>query len=197
MILSVKKLEQTGDKIMGAYYQAVINKRKRYSTWTTTKDGSKLMEHSYMFNGYVNSVLNMMGDKPFTLDWLCDYHEPVDEWDYDWDSIEEVKSFPIKTSNGISPHYILNNTKHIYINIMELLCLYYKDNEEDVMYIHPLPILCNSESKSMGGGDYHKEDSTRGTWRNDNLQIVWYKEDIPSLYENVTKDCLYKEDEDD
>ena len=130
MILSVKKLEQTGDKIMGAYYQAVINKRKRYSTWTTTKDGSKLMEHSYMFNGYVNSVLNMMGDKPFTLDWLCDYHEPVDEWDYDWDSIEEVKSFPIKTSNGISPHYILNNTKHIYINIMELLCLYYKDNED-------------------------------------------------------------------
>ena len=181
---------------MGAYYQAVIDKEKRYSTWESTNDGAKLMEHSYMFNDYVNGVLNMTDGKSFKLDWLCDYHEAEDAEDYTWSTTKECKKFHGKEYLGFAPGYILNHTKECYIDNIQLISLYYTHNPSSYngFYIHPLPILCNSDREAQGGGDFNKEDIRRGTWRNDDLQILWDNSDISSDYKNITSDCMFYED---
>jgi len=73
---------------MGAYYEPVIKIKKdnkeeyyllgskygeRYWDW----NGLKLMEHGFIFNDYVNTVLSILNDidNPKELGWLCDYYD--------------------------------------------------------------------------------------------------------------------------
>lgn len=136
-------------------------------------NGAKLMEHSYVNNDLVSAFEGLIYEDPdnflnnglFTgkrVAWSGDYADPYkkDGEDnlYGLASEDEVstksKKFAAmlitKLENGKlkSHRYIINHTKHLYIDITKL-----KKNKWD-MTIHPLPILI-SDGNGRGGGDYH------------------------------------------
>ncbi|MBC8552240.1 MAG: hypothetical protein H8D23_21630 [Candidatus Brocadiales bacterium] len=179
---------------MGAYYQGTIATKEsegeftRYSTWDV-KCGAKLMEHSYVFNGYVNAVLNKCPiNEDFNLVWLCDYHE---EKGFDWDCVSGSKDFENNNDQGFNTNYFINKSKGIYIDMVEVVARYWNKGVKDYM-IHPIPLLCNSDNEAMGGGDYREFDSRRGKWKDDIFIITWDAEKVKDL-KNVTKDCLFFE----
>ncbi|MBC8295998.1 MAG: hypothetical protein H8E55_09415 [Pelagibacterales bacterium] len=198
---------------MGAYYNAVVTKndteRKMFDTWSVN-NGAKLMEHSYLFNDYVNKVLHsVISDDEsvspiFRLDWLCDYHEKNNSSDITWDDVERDNSSLINETDGAFLYYIINLDKKCYIDIIELIALYFNKVGNDEDYLHPIPILCNSETHGMGGGDLHREESQRGLWRNDNLVISYIHPNNETTdnnilkntyFENITKDVVFLERE--
>lgn len=175
---------------MGAYYQATIEQEGEEAIRYNTHDagsGLKLMEHSYISNEYVERIMSMLFDKSSLLTWVCDYTEGTY---LDWGKTkEETKEKFLENSYEImSTYIILNHTQGLKIDIKKLICL----NKERMFIIHPLPILCNSEKKSMGGGDYHNDESLRGTWAGDEIEIT-YDENLNEEYEDVTEDVIFYE----
>ncbi|MCK5133651.1 MAG: hypothetical protein KAR40_16040 [Candidatus Sabulitectum sp.] len=119
---------------------------------------------------------------------MYDYHDADEITDLTWDNVDEEEGYD-KTNHFEKKNCIvLNHTKKCYINLDQL---HLKDKEG--WGIHPLPILCNSDKSSLGGGDYHPEDSRRATWCGDLIETR-YK--IPSKnlkYEDVTEDVWFEE----
>jgi hypothetical protein len=72
---------------------------------------------------------------------------------------------------------------------MKKLVLAYEDRS---FLIHPLPILCNSDTEPEGGGDFRKEDSRRATWKGDEIEIVFNNTES-SNYKDVTDDSVFCE----
>jgi hypothetical protein len=172
---------------MGAYYKAVID--NSYSVNPHNHDnGYKLMEHSYLDNNYCMSVEQKMTSASRTLVWLCDYHEKDEVYQFKW---EDFKDRDINDDNVAHDRFFVNHSKELYIDTAMLRKL--SEEIDNNWVIHPLPILCNSEKQSAGGGDYRKDDSRRAIWCNDEIQVVLSKEDILSNYKDVTTDCLFKE----
>ena len=170
---------------MGAYYEATINK-DRYSTWSI-KQGAKLMEHGYVGNDYVENVLSLLEKNPQPLQWLCDYTEDGLTWEntVEHEFTEDLWSYRLQPT-----YFILNHTKNLYIDIREFIC----GHSLRSFMIHPLVILCNSEKSAMGGGDYRKDESSRGSWKGDIIEITYCEEKVDALnFENVTKDCRFYE----
>ncbi len=75
------------------------------------------------------------------------------------------------------------------IDVKELFKFYGKQ-AKDEWYIHPIPLLCNSDTQSLGGGDYHPEDSRRATWCEDIISTSRHRE---PEYQDVTEDVLFFE----
>ncbi len=182
---------------MGAYYMA-SNNEYMYDF----KDGHflKLMEHSYFYNDYVGGVLREYIDNPQPLVWLCDYYSSEDkEYSPDiktWDEISKkiIPDIEVKEMRIIfEDFYILNHTQKLFIDQRKLIKLYKAEGQKD-FFIHPIPILTNSNNSAMGGGDYYCEDSRRSLWR---MNIIEIKKTIPEGYVDVTEDSLFFEDEDE
>ena len=167
---------------MGAYYEATIN-NERYNTHDVGC-GLKLMEHAYIGNPYVETVMSILVDNPKELRWVCDYTESTP---FDWDETNEV-SFSDADCELPLAYYILNETKGLSIDIAKLITLH--ANRE--MMIHPLPILCNSEEGSMGGGDLHRDESQRATWCGDIITITFKAPDT-TIFTDVTEDVVFTE----
>ena len=176
---------------MGAYYMGTIitdNEAKRYCTHSTG-NGLKLMEHSYLENNYCKHIVSLLKDNPQKLIWLCDYHEPDDITKCTWNNTEEVEKYDVLDLFKDNKYYIYNHTKKLYIDVKRLLKLY-EDSENSSWSIHPLPILCNSDTGSQGGGDMHREESRRASWCED---IISSSEQLVDGFEDVTEDVLFFE----
>ena len=171
---------------MGAYYGATVNK-KRYKTWPIAI-GAKLMEHAYIGNEYIERIMSLLEKEPKSLNWLCDYTD--DQNELTWGNTEAIEEYEENTYEINSNYIILNTTKKLYIDMKEFQYL----NKNRTFIIHPLPLLCNSEPESMGGGDYHTKDSRRSTWKNDMIQITYDIKDLPKDYKNVTEESLFYEE---
>ena len=173
---------------------ATIEKNNEEPTRYSTHDvgnGLKLMEHSYIENNYVERIMSML-KKPANLSWVCDYS---DDHPWSWDkTTEATKSEFLKDSDELNTtkYFILNHDKQLFIDIDALFKIE-KQHKVDSWPIHPIPILCNSSDQSLGGGDYHPEDSRRNTWDMDSIQIVFNTIDIPDNYGNATEDCAFYE----
>ncbi len=172
---------------MGAYYAAAINETK-YSTYLMDT-GAKLMEHSYIENTYCKAVEAKLLNNPQKLVWLCDYHDPDPETtELDWETTEDgFIELPDSYSN-VTQRYFINHTKKVYIDVAKLALM-----NQTEWKIHPLPILCNSDVESQGGGDYHRSDSRRALWCEDTIEVVLDKDLIPTDYVDVTTDSVFKE----
>jgi len=173
---------------MGAYYNAGIENKdgnkRRFCTWDMDQ-GAKLMEYSYIGNNYVAMVMEELLDSPKKLSWICDYSE--DDY-YNWDVFPRHKKVAVETELQVLPdsnYYIFNHTKKVMINISEL-------TTSDGWDIHPLPLLCNSEKEAAGGGDFYPEDSRRGTWLGDLIEVSFDKKKYD--YKDVTEDCVFVEE---
>lgn len=176
---------------MGSYYKPVIADTKTFVTKTFNPhdydNGYKLMEHSYLENYFMSTIMNQLAE-PAEYIHLCDYHEPDRIYENTWDDLPD-DSKPEENNNH--PGFIMNHTNKSFIDFIELKKLY---KEKSIEWpIHPIPILCNSEEQSSGGGDYHPVDSRRSTWASNTLQVTNEFIDIPADYKNVTKDCLFFE----
>jgi len=169
---------------MGAYYQATVNKT-RYGTWDLGQ-GAKLMEHSYIGNEYVESVMSLLENKPKELRWVCDYSE--NKGGFDWDDTEEESLKNVSCYDITPVYFAINHTKEMYIDMAELIQLHHPRS----MMMHPIPFLCNSEKGAMGGGDLHREESRRGLWYGDTISISMDKDYVTS-FKNVTADMLFIE----
>jgi hypothetical protein len=176
---------------MGAYYMACIE-GQIFDTHALD-NGLKLMEHSYLYNNYCQAIEYKLLDNPKSLVWLCDYHEANEDTKLTWDNTEEVKTIAApSTYTEHSPIvYIVNHSKGIYFEKSKLkkLC----DEAGIEWRIHPLPILCNSDRESMGGGDYHPDDSRRGTWCSDDISVHTSSNELIENFTDVTEDCIFQE----
>ncbi len=174
---------------MGAYYECTLN-HKRYDVHAMNQ-GAKLMEHSYLENDYVNVMMGALIGNPKEVVWLCDYHEKDDKTSHTWDNTKEIGEYPTKPRVKLD-YFILNHTKKVSINVNHLHDLYTEHNVSS-WHIHPIPILCNSDEMSQGGGDYHKEDSRRASWCGDTLEVQLVRNGFED-YKGVTMDCLFFEE---
>ncbi len=200
---------------MGAYYTptALTNeKTKNYQTIEMIH-GLKLMEHSYFGNPAVNSTLFMIENsnwknKSFT--WACDYSDNISGSDKNIYELSEKhiinptkKKTPQMRANGISFEdmedtynnvIILNNSKKEYLDLSEYVANYKFDKK---WMTHPFPLLTNSETQSMGGGDYHLQNDFRGIWSNDKFEVVRSIIDVPASYKNISSDFYFYANEED
>jgi hypothetical protein len=164
------------------------DKAVMYSTHSRD-NGLKLMEHSYLENNYCKHIMSLLKNNPLPLIWLCDYHEADETTDLTWDLCEEDETDECIDSFTDDKYFILNHTKKVFIDVEKLFKLYGEEAKEE-WYIHPIPILCNSDTQSLGGGDYHPEDSRRATWCED---IISTSQEPEGEYKDVTEDVLFFE----
>ena len=88
---------------------------------------------------------------------------------------------------------MINHTFECYINIRKLDSLYKEDGRSS-WSIHPIPILCNSDTVAQGGGDYRVEDSRRASWCGHRLSVVRTLGMYADKFSDVTEDCLFYEE---
>ena len=90
---------------MGAYYEATIEKT-RYCTHPSN-NGLKLMEHSYVGNDYVDSIMKLLLNTPRQLRWVCDYTDELDG--YTWEETTENEELD-GTDRLLGKYYVINHT---------------------------------------------------------------------------------------
>lgn len=137
-------------------------------------NGSKLMEHSYVGNGFVKAVLDYIRNVgEVRLVWAGDYadSEPgsTDNLYCLYGDVLNVKG-PKKTKRN--PRYILNWSKNEFVSVFK------SPKDEYGWRIHPLPLL-TCEGNGRGGGDYCSENGEDfiGRWARDIISVTSKKED--------------------
>ena len=199
---------------MGQYYKAwVLNARQEGTIESWDFDnGSKLMEHSWWGNSFVNAVMYMIKDNPSVVAWVGDYSDDVAcpelVYKYCWPSSEEEEDkhrlIPEPPENYLwddnnkcrkthGTGYIVNYNRCSYIDLDE----YIANNEPSEAgwdgIVHPLPLL-TSIGNGQGGGDYHKGRAFDmvGTWFGDVIEYT--AEKPPEAFEDITDTVLFKEE---
>lgn len=155
-------------------------------------NGLKLMEHSYVRNNYVLTIMAMLFNNPQKLVWLCDYHEPDENTKASWETINDSSySEDLSLDQANNKYFIINHDKNCFIDVEKLIQLYKEDENYSEWMIHPIPLLCNSDESALGGGDYHPRDSRRATWCEDLIETSF--EPPKKGFVDVTEDCLFFE----
>lgn len=166
---------------MGQYYRAVNLAKKEYISSWSFKQGSKLMEHSWLKNEFVNTVENMLAmGQPWyktSVIWAGDYGDLADKT---WaDNIIELKPL-------VSEHfyrYLLNHSKKCFVDKTKV-----PDN--DGWSIHPLPLL-TADGNGRGGGDFGNDDPYEliGSWMGDKISVsdLCPDEDWTEIYFNLSE----------
>ena len=170
---------------MGQYYQPIIfcyeNGKVKILAWLYSwsfMSGSKLTEHSYLRNSFVNAVESLLipggAYHNARLVWAGDYAdgEPDDPEGrnlyHQTDEVPQHDQF-LKGFVASEYPYIVNHSKHQYV-------LKAAASEQG---IHPLPLL-TAEGNGRGGGDYRgSEEDKVGMWARD---IISVEKEPPSDY---------------
>lgn len=205
---------------MGQYYNSVLmNEKGEIKAYYNF--GLKLMEHSYFFNNYVNSVCKKLVNKPHYVAWVGDYAE--EEEDYiekeNADILKEMVNHRQKGSGiqlesksapyGYIGYLLVNHSKKQFIDMTDYYrssVLNYGEDRKDAWVIHPLPLL-TAVGNGKGGGDYRSSKALNqedvGIWAGDLIEFKKYDEDYKWNYEtrqyeykgykNITDDVLFDE----
>jgi hypothetical protein len=184
---------------MGQYYKPVNTEDLEWVYSHDYGQGLKLMEHSWIGNKFVGSVMRLLTKdnrwykKP--LVWCGDYYgeKNTDEVGYYDKTRDDNKVF---TEDSMSEaeqlcSVIVNHTKKEYVLLLDekdedkkksLLLLNVIEENEFEWIINPLPLLC-ALGNGRGGGDYHgtNEDMV-GYWAND---IISVEKEIPEGYKQL------------
>lgn len=196
---------------MGQYYRAVLidgmDIVKVISSHDIDSNFSKLTEHSWIGNTFVNAALAMVKDRPHRIAWMGDYAKNFDgEGDaYEKKLSQEVfeQYFDAAWSDEADKHrvqekalprgykellthatsglYLLNHTRKEYIDFGR----YISDNtvrtgDWDGWCVNPLPLL-TACGNGRGGGDYYDQTarSNVGTWAFD---LIECRDSVPPDY---------------
>jgi len=143
--------------------------------------------------------MNMLeGTNPNLPNWsaqpvvfLCDYTED-NLCKITWDTTNPIEiDKELLYSTAVDANQILVNLdKEEYVDILKLIKLHRKQGKTDWL-IHPLSFLVNSESVSMGGGDFRGDQQPlcRMAWTGDRISVVRDFSTI-SNFTDVTKQCI-------
>jgi hypothetical protein len=195
---------------MGHYYKPVIIAPDGRVLVLSAHDFgsfSKLTEHSWISNKFVNAVYSLIYKSPKRVAWIgdyaCDDYNPENEpyarampldafqkyYDAAWSEDREVlpAAFFSKHDLTILDHcttgtYLVNHTKRVYID----MAAYIRDcttsgGHWDGWCMNPLPLL-TACGNGRGGGDYGKNHpgcEDIGVWAFDRLE---YTDKAPAGY---------------
>lgn len=168
---------------MGQYFRAVIlnhrnNSLEHVFSPHDTDDGSKIMEHFYIGNPFVEEVENFLLNNPNRLVWAGDYAEP--EPDTEGFTLYEL-SKKVKTtkprkcfdSREFDGAYVINHDKkQFYLR---------EPYNEEAWQVNPLPLL-TYEGEPINYFDEHS--LLIGTWSRDNIELSFSKPD--DSYQEIT-----------
>ena len=210
---------------MGQYYTPVILREKngRFRSQGfyahMYHNGLKLTEHSYCGNGFTETVVGELYNKPGRLAWIGDYIEKGDlpelnegaagfeqaflrhyqklhcdiDWAKDRDDIGRFINcnydFP-KEINARKGRFVLNHDKKVYIDMEE-----YEKNglpcrEGEDWCFHPLPLL-TAIGNGRGGGDFSGiGEGDVGSWAGD---LIETQDARPNGYKDITSEINFQE----
>lgn len=191
---------------MGQYYKPINLDKKQYVYSHDFGSGLKLMEHSWVGNGFVNVIESLIaeggawhGDR---IVWAGDYadvekgekkmsykdsrtgetkHYEPNLFDLIDDDVNpEMKLIPGPTQKNY--RYVINLDTKEFVDTKKVpLSDVYtdEDGKEWPFQMHPLPIL-TCEGNGRGGGDFHKGDDLVGKWAR---QRVTVSDRLPAAHE--------------
>ena len=184
---------------MGQYYTPVLKDKKNNFEYYYSHDydnGLKLMEHSYISNDFVESIVKRLLNNPMRIAWVGDYAEEEDfvknsthkdlidfvNVERNNDIFKKGKFNPVKDMENSSSLFMINHTKKIYIDMSFYLASNIVSDKSKWNYgrcVHPLPLL-TALGNGKGGGDYRGPNKELvGTWAGDLIEFVgcktWYE----------------------
>ena len=161
---------------MGQYYKAVFLQADKktpeaFGLAHSVDCGIKLMEHSYIDNPLLNSVLNyMLKNKDtfgwFNLVWAGDYADPEEGTDDNIYTLtgDNVPEIPYETEKP-DVRFIVNIDKHQFVDLWNV-------PDFTFMQAHPLALL-TAEGNGRGGGDYDGANMQFvGLWARDAITVM-------------------------
>ena len=151
---------------MGQYYKPTSVDKMESLYSHDYGNMSKLMEHSYIDNDFVNIAEYMLSPEgdwyKHSFVWAGDYADEEESGNNLYSDANEIK---LKNySEESSGKYIVNHTKKEYVD-KEIVP---KDTEG--WSVHPLPLL-TCEGNGRGGGDYRRNNRYIGDWARDEISI--------------------------
>lgn len=193
---------------MGQYYTPII--KRENGGWSgflcyDYDNGAKLMEHSYVGNCLVETVVKQLLEKPGHLAWVGDYSKIGDvksnlanefiqkERKYSSNSLKYSKPKIVNDMENSSMVYLINHTKQEYVNMREYFKKVPLNNEYgSIWIIHPLPLL-TAIGNGKGGGDYRGTcEEMIGYWACDLIEVGWLDEKTKN-YVNITSEVMFNE----
>lgn len=179
---------------MGQYYRPIVLKKN----WKTAKqpvettlcpydydNGAKLMEHSYVGNGFVAAMLYLVANyhygKPFV--WCGDYADEPETHEHKEGVNLYCEACELEDNKGLNPNipefkdipnykYIINLTKKVYVEVPEC--------DPNKWQVHPLPLL-TAYGNGRGCGDYRINDERVGSWAFDKIGVSNNEGDVEGL----------------
>lgn len=145
---------------MGQYYNPILLDRKEYLYSHDYNNGLKLMEHSYIGNNFVNTVMNLI-EKPEHLVWAGDYanNEELSSEYYQDKERNTLYSLCDEEFTVIKPIFDFKDYKYIINHDKkEFVTLPIQNIDDEEYIIHPLPLL-TCEGNGRGGGDFYNKDN--------------------------------------
>ena len=159
---------------MGQYYKPTSIDKMESLFSHDYGNMSKLMEHSYIDNDFVNIAEYMLSPEgdwyKHSFVWAGDYADEEESGNNLYSDANEIKlkDYPEESSG----RYIVNHTRKEFVD---------KDlvpKDEEGWSVHPLPLL-TCEGNGRGGGDYSIYNEYIGAWARDKISI---EEEVPEDY---------------
>ena len=151
---------------MGQYYKPTSVDKMESLYSHDYGNMSKLMEHSYIDNDFVNIAEYMLSPEgdwyKHSFVWAGDYADEEESGNNLYTDAKEIqlKDYPEESSG----RYIVNHTKREFVDKDDL------PQDEEGWMVHPLPLL-TCEGNGRGGGDYRRNNSHIGDWARDKISI--------------------------
>lgn len=169
---------------MGQYYVGVaLNAEKNkiiahVESWDYGS-GSKLMEHSYLGNKFVNAFENLIYNNPMPVVWAGDYADPEQDTEDNLFSLTDKKthykpSSPLSTKKS---KYIINHDTKQYVDKTKVI-------DNNGWTLHPLSLL-TADGNGRGGGDFRGDSELVGSWARNLISV---SEEFPEGYEELIFD---------
>ena len=193
--------ERVKTSYMGQYYTAILFDEQNQPSTCSPYDfdnGSKLMEHSYIANNFVNAVLAEIQDAPHRVYWLGDYAE--DKHFRNQEFVLTSKRFGELTKNeSIRIQPTPANQTWIYdgfyaINLDKREYVKFENNNPHEYQINPLPLL-TAVGNGEGGGDYAGvNEDVVGIWAGNYIYITKQlpiDKEFEEEFQDKTKEYLF------
>lgn len=162
----------------------------------------KLMGHCWWENEFMLSLTSKLWHNKMQVAWVGDYAADCKERDGCDISPKTLSdmSYEIFDEHHIEAGYmtlenklLVNHTKQVYIDGDEYFAEN-KQNDNDLLCIHPLPLL-TSVGNGQGGGDYCGTDMDAvGSWCWDMIEVIGNTEKLPHDYKKVEYHFKYHHD---
>ena len=173
---------------MGQYYRPIIKKENDIVSYANFVNGdymlAKLMEHSWLYNPFVNGLAAIIYKNPCKVAWVGDYADATDPeiykiaWGDEDNEAYARKDLTCDESFTMEHKFLVNHTSQEYIDIDK-----YIEKIDSEWVPHPLSIL-TACGNGQGGGDYfseiHKDDV--GSWKMNLISVEDNIDDIPKEY---------------